>query len=224
MRLTKKFRQHKSPQVTAEHAPVSCANCGASISGNYCSACGQSAHIPDSLLHLIEEVAHGLWHFDAKGWRTIPMLIAFPGELTRRFIDGQRVRFISPLALFLFTVFFMFFVFSFSAPPVSVNQDGHPSKTDFKLSIDQTAQEIIEEGKQEISELQADIKVASGDEKNRLQANLAEKILQQNKMEQTLKTNPAELLENATSNNNQSIISTAWISRAVKHATENPEL
>jgi hypothetical protein len=59
-------------------------------------------------------MVHGLWHFDAKGWRTIPLLIAYPGELTRRYIDGQRARFISPLGLFLFMVFLMFFAFSFS--------------------------------------------------------------------------------------------------------------
>ena len=33
-----------------------------------------------------------------------------PGELTRRYIDGQRASFVSPIALFLFCVFFMFAV------------------------------------------------------------------------------------------------------------------
>ena len=36
------------------------------------------------------------------------MLAWRPGELTRRYIDGQRARFISPIALFLFCVFLMF--------------------------------------------------------------------------------------------------------------------
>jgi hypothetical protein len=38
------------------------------------------------------------------------MLAWRPGELTRRYIDGQRASFISPVALFLFTVFLMFAV------------------------------------------------------------------------------------------------------------------
>lgn len=92
-----------------------CRNCGATLAGAYCSACGQPAHIHRSLLHLAEEVLHGLYHFDAKGWRTLPMLVARPGLLTRRYIDGQRVRYVSPLALFLFTVFLMFLVFSFTS-------------------------------------------------------------------------------------------------------------
>ena len=93
---------------------ASCRNCGAALQGAYCHACGQSAHLHRSLLHLIEEVLHGVLHFDAKGWRTLPLLVARPGLLTRRYIDGQRMRYVSPLALFLFTVFLMFFVASFS--------------------------------------------------------------------------------------------------------------
>jgi hypothetical protein len=91
-----------------------CRNCGAALAGAYCSACGQPAHLHRSLLHLAEEVLHGLYHFDAKGWRTLPLLVARPGLLTRRYIDGQRTRYVSPLALFLFTVFLMFLVFSFT--------------------------------------------------------------------------------------------------------------
>ena len=95
-----------------------CANCGATLTGAFCQACGQAAHVHRSLLHLTEEVLHGVLHFDAKGWRTLPLLAIRPGLLTRRYIDGQRQRYVSPLALFLFVVFLMFFVFSLttSAP------------------------------------------------------------------------------------------------------------
>jgi hypothetical protein len=109
-----RFKRGHQNQVADLHADHECGNCGTKIHGQFCHVCGQSAHVHHSLLHLIEEMVHGLWHFDAKGWRTIPMLIAYPGELTRRYIDGQRVRFIAPLGLFLFMVFFMFFVFSFA--------------------------------------------------------------------------------------------------------------
>jgi hypothetical protein len=98
--------------ASAAHC-ANCANCQAPLGGAYCQACGQSAHIHRSLLHLAEEVVHGILHFDAKGWRTIPMLVAFPGRLTRRYIDGQRKNYVSPLALFLFMVFLTFFAASF---------------------------------------------------------------------------------------------------------------
>ncbi|MFZ6743341.1 DUF3667 domain-containing protein [Undibacterium sp. JH2W] len=92
-----------------------CANCGTALQGAYCHACGQSAHIHRSLLHLIEELLHGVFHFETKAWRTIPALIFSPGKLTRNYIAGQRTRYVSPLALFLFLIFLMFFVFSFTS-------------------------------------------------------------------------------------------------------------
>ncbi|MES2128220.1 MAG: DUF3667 domain-containing protein [Pseudomonadota bacterium] len=94
------------------HAHGSCANCMTTLSGAFCHGCGQAAHIHRSLLHLAEEVLHGILHFDAKGWRTIPLLVFRPGRLTRRYIDGQRKTYVSPLALFLFMVFLSFFAAS----------------------------------------------------------------------------------------------------------------
>jgi len=100
-----------------------CANCGTTLSGAFCQACGQAAHVHRSLLHLSEEVLHGVLHFDAKGWRTLPLLLFRPGLLTRRYIDGQRMRHVSPLALFLFTVFLMFFVFSLTTSVPTTSSD-----------------------------------------------------------------------------------------------------
>jgi hypothetical protein len=94
------------------HAHGHCANCHTPLTGSFCHACGQRAHVHRSLLHFGEEFLHGLLHFDAKAWRTLPMLVAKPGKLTREYIDGKRTRYVSPLALFLFMVFFMFFVVS----------------------------------------------------------------------------------------------------------------
>ena len=96
------------------NANPSCANCGTVLSGAYCHACGQSSHIHRSLLHMLEEVLHGIFHFDTKAWRTIPALILRPGHLTKDYIEGKRTSYVSPLALFLFLIFLMFFVFSYT--------------------------------------------------------------------------------------------------------------
>jgi hypothetical protein len=95
---------------TETHA--SCLNCGAPLGGSYCDRCGQAAHLHRSLLHLSEELLHGVYHFDTKGFRTIPLLFFRPGLLTRRYIEGQRTRYVSPMALFLFCIFLAYFVFS----------------------------------------------------------------------------------------------------------------
>ena len=94
-------------------AAVACRNCGATVTGKFCSECAQPAHIHRSLLSLTHDVLHSVFHFDGKLWRTVPALVLHPGELTRRYIDGERAKFVSPMALFLFTVFTMFAVFSF---------------------------------------------------------------------------------------------------------------
>lgn len=89
-----------------------CANCGTMLVGKFCHACGQVGHVHRSMLHIVEEFFHGILHFDSKVWHTLPALILWPGRLTRDYIMGHRVRYVSPLALFLFTVFMMFMVFS----------------------------------------------------------------------------------------------------------------
>jgi hypothetical protein len=86
----------------------SCANCQTEMVGAFCHACGQKAHLHDKLKHLIEEFAEGIAHFDGRLWRTLPLLAFNPGRLSREWMAGRRVRYVSPLHLFLFAVFLLF--------------------------------------------------------------------------------------------------------------------
>lgn len=90
-----------------------CANCHTPQTGNFCPECGQKAHVHRSIGHMIEELLHGVLHFDSKAWRTLPALILHPGKLTRNYIDGKRTRYVSPLFLFLFLNLVMFVVLSY---------------------------------------------------------------------------------------------------------------
>ena len=89
---------------------TNCLNCGASLTGPYCHECGQHAHVHRTLSAFFHDFLHGVLHFEGKIWRTLPLLVWKPGELTRGYIDGQRARFVSPIALFLFCVFLTFAV------------------------------------------------------------------------------------------------------------------
>jgi hypothetical protein len=93
-------------------SPSTCLNCGACVSGAYCGNCGQAVHLHRSVASIAHELLHGVFHFEGKIWRTLPELFFHPGRLTRRYIDGERAKFVSPMALFLFSVFLMFAVFS----------------------------------------------------------------------------------------------------------------
>jgi hypothetical protein len=87
-----------------------CLNCGTALEGPFCHRCGQHAHVHRTLSAFFHDFAHGVLHFEGKIWRTLPLLAWKPGQLTRRYIEGQRASFVSPIALFLFCVFLMFSV------------------------------------------------------------------------------------------------------------------
>jgi hypothetical protein len=89
-----------------------CLNCATPLVGRHCHECGQPAHVHRSVSAWWHDVAHSVLHFEGKIWRTLPLLAWRPGELTRRYLEGERARFVSPMALFLFTVFLMFALFS----------------------------------------------------------------------------------------------------------------
>ena len=91
-------------------ADAACLNCGAPLDGAYCRQCGQKAHVHRSVGAILHDFVHGVLHLDGKFWRTLPLLVWRPGELTRRYAEGERAKFVSPFGMFLFSIFLMFAV------------------------------------------------------------------------------------------------------------------
>jgi hypothetical protein len=151
------------------HADGNCLNCGAALGGRFCQACGQKGHVHRTLGAFGHDIAHSVLHFDGKIWRTLPLLAWRPGELTRRYIEGERARFVSPMALFLFSVFLMFAVFSFIGGPASI---GGPTQANFESGM----QEAIAEGEENIreAEQQRRMRVAEGKDPARIDKRLEE--------------------------------------------------
>lgn len=87
-------------KVTYEaQATVICKNCGSSVSGNFCSNCGQSANTHKLNIHFIlHDLQHGLFHFDKGILYTAKELLTRPGHTIREFIEGKRVRHFQPLS------------------------------------------------------------------------------------------------------------------------------
>ncbi|HYG48637.1 MAG TPA: DUF3667 domain-containing protein [Allosphingosinicella sp.] len=123
-----------------------CLNCGTALVGPHCHQCGQAAHVHRTLTAFWHDLAHSVLHFDGKLWRTLPLLAWRPGELTRRYVAGERASFVSPMALFLFSVFLMFAVFSTIGGPV-----GGGSTT----SVEQTPADERAEAEREFREARA---------------------------------------------------------------------
>jgi hypothetical protein len=188
---------------------TSCLNCGCALLGDYCHCCGQQAHVHRTLSAFFHDFLHGVLHFEGKIWRTLPMLAWRPGELTRSYIDGQRARFVSPIALFLFSVFLMFAVMGMTG------------------ALDQTGQQVRGDIAAEIAEAQKKVRDLETERaaavKNR--QSTAE-------LDEELKEARAELAATSTiaggavrlDGPNELRGAPAWLSGFVDRAGKNPEL
>lgn len=96
--------------TSAAHDGGRCLNCGTGLAGSHCHYCGQRADVHRSFGAIGHDLVHAIFHFEGKIWNTLPLLSWRPGDLTRRYIHGERARFVSPLALFLFAVFLTYAV------------------------------------------------------------------------------------------------------------------
>lgn len=145
-----------------------CLNCGAQLSGAFCSQCGQNSRPLRSLRHVAGEFLHSLFHFDTKAWRTLPMVLFRPGTLTRNYVYGKRARYISPLATFLLCVFLVFFVFSLTG---AANMDGATFR-DGEVTAEDLAEARaeLEQARTELAEVEAN---PPADEPTGLSARLA---------------------------------------------------
>ena len=137
----------------AGEAGGACLNCGTELVGPHCHQCGQAGHVHRTLTAFWHDLAHSVLHFDGKLWRTLPLLAWRPGELTRRYIAGERAGFVSPMALFLFSVFLMFAIFSSIGGPF-----GSDSTPELDRSPAQERAEARRDFERERAESRAEVK------------------------------------------------------------------
>jgi hypothetical protein len=91
-------------QSAAHPLPAECADCGAPLSGPFCSQCGE--HVIDrhslTLWHFINHnLLHEFSHVDGKIFRTFRYLLFRPGFLSAEYFAGHRRRYINPVRLLL---------------------------------------------------------------------------------------------------------------------------
>jgi Protein of unknown function (DUF3667) len=93
-----------------------CGNCGAALSGPYCSACGQHAQqSARSVGALYHDAWHLLTHVDGRLWQSLSLLLLQPGRLTQEYFAERRVRYLPPVRLYL-VLSVLFFAFVVLAP------------------------------------------------------------------------------------------------------------
>ena len=143
--------------------PVDCPNCGAPGASAFCPQCGQKRRVHRTLSAIFHDLIHGVLHLDGKFWATMPLLTFRPGKLTRRYIDGERAKFVSPMAMFLFTVFAMFAVFQGAGLSVSNLDLDDPRRVwDVNVAREDVAEDLAEARGQR-AELETRIAAAQDD-------------------------------------------------------------
>jgi hypothetical protein len=185
-----------------------CLNCGCRLVGDYCHCCGQRAHVHRSLRAFAQDFIAGLLNFEGKFWRTLPMLAWRPGEMTRRYIAGERARYISPVALYLFTVFAMFAVLNFTGTfdPIA-GEGGLRGSVQEEIAADQAA----------LVKLESERRTAAAAELAAIDRRIA-------KHKQDIEEGRKFLSGEAFSASEVGEDTPAWVVPLVKQASENPEL
>lgn len=77
-----------------------------------------------SLREILGELLGNLISFDSRVWRTLVPLVIRPGELTARYLDGQRVRFVPPVRLYIFVSILHFLLLAWLGPTAHPEIDG----------------------------------------------------------------------------------------------------
>ena len=102
----------------AELSEPPCLNCGAPITGAFCARCGQRDVPPyPSVRELAIDAVTEFSGWDGRLASTLRALIRRPGFLTHEFLEGRRIRYISPLRLYLISSL-VYFVVAAAAPDV----------------------------------------------------------------------------------------------------------
>lgn len=93
--------------------PRTCPNCGRDRPESFCAHCGQSDRdYARALRSVAGEFVRETFELDSRLFRTLKLLMFWPGSLTREFSRNRRAGFVSPVRLYIFASFVFFLLLS----------------------------------------------------------------------------------------------------------------
>lgn len=117
------------PPAAAE--PARCGNCGAELLGPHCHRCGQPVKgLVRHFSSILGDFLDSVFELDNRLWRTLAPLLLRPGYLSREYFTGRRVRYVSPVRLFVFMSVLAFFAAQFAFDIDSGGTDAGRARTD----------------------------------------------------------------------------------------------
>jgi len=94
-----------SPSESATEVLDTCGNCGADRKGKYCHICGQRHRDgPLTFRYFGQQVVRVFFDLERGFLYTFRKMLVAPGEVARRYLDGEQRRFISPVAYYIIAV------------------------------------------------------------------------------------------------------------------------
>lgn len=98
-----------SPAAAAAAPGRQCENCGAELRGEHCYACGQPTKgLVRHFGSIVGDFVDTVFNIDGRIFRTLGPLLFKPGFLSLEYFAGRRVRYVSPVRLFVFTCLLAF--------------------------------------------------------------------------------------------------------------------
>ncbi|MGY0505689.1 DUF3667 domain-containing protein [Luteimonas sp. e5] len=156
--------------MSTSPAAACCENCGTRLLGPHCHVCAQSAHNPlKSFRHALEDVFESFWHLDGRVFRSLRDLLV-PGRISRHYLDGQRVRYVPPLRLYVILSLFAFFIAHQLASGIDVRFDLQ-ARNDFAELV--SVADVEAERDRQLVEIDAALAEVETDAEGRASAHVA---------------------------------------------------
>ena len=138
-----------APLPATPYSVRRCENCGAPLQGEHCHACGQP--IKGLVRHfssVMGDFLDTVFNIDSRVLRTLGPLLARPGFLSLEYFAGRRVRYVTPMRLFLFLTLLAFFAIQgsieFNEPDSALSVSGQGKKVDARSAAIDTATSITQ--------------------------------------------------------------------------------
>jgi len=150
--------EHDNTPTPPASGRGNCENCGSPLLGEYCYACGQPVKgLVRHFSSIAGDFADTVLNWDARLPRTLWPLFARPAWLTREYFAGRRVRYVSPVRLFvtlaIVTFFFAQLMLSFGDNTFQFNDRAPGGANDTSFSQVDTVEEVFKQRDEALAEI-----------------------------------------------------------------------
>ena len=114
-----------------------CENCGAELRGEHCYACGQPTKgLVRHFGSIVGDFVDTVFNIDGRIFRTLGPQLFKPGFLSLEYFAGHRVRYVSPVRLFVFTCLLAFLASRFSVDTGDAALERPPIEVESRSMLD----------------------------------------------------------------------------------------